>query len=166
MTRRWLAGCALLVGPFAQPAHAQVAPALAPAASAASAPAAAGAQAPRVRIVSVRAVGWNGHDAQVDLVLRVQNPGAWKLALNDIRFQCSFNGTSTAAGRSTGELDLPAHGQADVPVRVDIDAQALLAVLATLPPDGSVRYLLDGDAEIGQTLLRVPFHQQGTVVLQ
>ena len=86
--------------------------------------------------------------------------------MNDIRFHCSFNGTATAVGHSTAELDLPAHGQADVPVSVDIDGQALLSVLATLPPDGTVSYVLDGAAEIGDTLLRVPFHRQGSVVLR
>ncbi len=146
-------------------------PGVPPVARAQSAPAAATsapepASAPRVRIVAVRGVSWRGHEARVNLVLRVQNPGAWKLALNDIRFRCSFNGTATATGHSTAELDLPAHGQADVPVSVDIDGQALLAVLATLPPDGTVHYVLDGGAEIGDTLLRVPFHQQGSVVVQ
>ena len=107
-----------------------------------------------------------GQQALLDLVLRVSNPGGWSISLNDIRFRCSFNGTATASGHSTGILDLPAHGSADVPVRVDIDSTALLAVLAALPPDGAVDYRLDGDAEITHTLLRIPFHEQGRVVLR
>lgn len=149
--------CALACAPMVT--QAQSGPAVAPSAPAPASP-------PRVRIAAVRGVSWQGHEARVDLLLQVQNPGGWKLALNDIRFRCSFNGTATAAGHSTGELKLPPHGQADVPVRLDIDAQALLAVVAALPPDGTVHYVLDGDAEIGDTLLRVPFHQQGSVVLQ
>ena len=145
--------CSLLV------ARAQSAPAATASAPAQPSP-------PRVRIAAVRGVSWQGHEARVNLVLQVQNPGGWKLALNDIRFHCSFNGTATATGRSTGELDLPPHGQSDVPVSLDIDGQALLTVLATLPPDGTVHYVLDGDAEVGYTMLRVPFHQQGSVVLQ
>ena len=135
-------------------------------ASASSPEAQASSDGPRVRIVGVRGVSWQGHEARLDLILQVSNPGGWSLTLQDIRFRCSFNGTATAVGHSTGKLALPAHGQADVPVRVDIDGQALLAVLATLPPDGTVHYQLDGDAEIGDTLLRVPFHEQGLVVLR
>ena len=134
-----------------------------PAAAASQAPA---PQAPRVRIEQLRSLRLQGRQAQVDLVLRVSNPGGWSLSLDDIRFHCSFNGTATAQGRSTGELDLPPHGSADVAVRVDIDGQALLAVLAALPPDGMVRYELVGSAEIAHTLLRLPFREQGSVVLR
>ena len=124
------------------------------------------AQGPHVRLVAVRRVTLHGHQATLDLVLRVENPSAWQVALNDIRFRCSFNGTATATGHSTGVLDLPAHGAADVPVRVDIDSNALLAVLASLPPDGVVHYRLDGSAEISSTMLRIPFHDQGSVMLR
>ena len=122
--------------------------------------------APQVRIVAVRGVAWHGSEAQVDLLLQVSNPRGWSVVLNDIRMNCSFNGVATATGRATEALDLPAHGRADVPVSVTIDGQALLTVLASLPPDGSVRYTLEGDAEIGDTLLRVPFQKQGSVILR
>ena len=131
-----------------------------------AASAASGDSAPRVRIVAVRGVAWHGSEAQVDLLLQVSNPRGWSVVLNDIRLRCSFNGVATATGRGTGALDLPAHGQAEVPVSVTIDGQAMLTVLASLPPDGTVHYALDGDAEIGDTLLRVPFRQQGSVILR
>jgi LEA14-like dessication related protein len=121
---------------------------------------------PRVRIASVRGVDLRGNQARVDLVLEVRNPGGWKLSLDDIRFHCSFNGTATAQGHSTGDLDLPPHGSADVPVRVDVDGVALLQVLAALPSDGLVHYQLDGDAELAHTLLRIPFQEQGDVALR
>lgn len=130
----------------------------------ASAP--SGDSAPRVRIVAVRGVAWHGSEAQVDLLLQVSNPRGWSVVLNHIRLRCSFNGVATATGRGTGALHLPAHGHADVPVSVTVDGQALLTVLASLPPDGTVHYALDGDAEIGDTLLRVPFQQQGSVILR
>ncbi len=166
---RWLlALAALVLVPTAGAADSARASAAAPpsaAASMASAPAnqAAG---PRLRIVEVRGIELRGNQARIDLVLQVRNPGGWKLSLDDIRFHCSFNGTATAQGHSTGDLDLPPHGSADVPVRVDVDGAALLQVLAALPPDGLVHYRLDGDAELNHTLLRVPFHEQGDVALR
>lgn len=152
-----LACCGLLPGMTASAAEAA-------ASAAASAP--QGASPPRVRIAAVRGVSWHGSQARIDLLLQVSNPRGWSVVLNDIRLRCSFNGVATATGHSTGKLALPAHGQADVPMSVTIDGQALLAVLAALPPDGTVHYALDGDAEIGDTLLRIPFQQQGTVVLK
>ena len=167
--RRWvLALVALALMPTAGAAGSAPDSAAAPpgvAASGASAPALQTA-GPRLRIVEVRGIELRGNQARIDLVLQVRNPGGWKLSLDDIRFHCSFNGTATAQGRSTGDLELPQHGSADVPVRVDVDGAALLQVLAALPPDGLVHYRLDGDAELGHTLLRIPFHEQGDVALR
>ncbi len=166
---RWLlAVTALTVVPTAGAADSAPTSAAAPPSVAASASSAPAAQAagPRLRIVEVRGIELRGNQARIDLVLQVRNPGGWKLSLDDIRFHCSFNGTATAQGRSTGDLELPAHGSADVPVRVDVDGAALLQVLAALPPDGLVHYRLDGDAELGHTLLRIPFHEQGDVALR
>ena len=167
------AGAVLTVAALAVAAAAASAEPVPPGAgsqASASQPAAAASQpaarAPRVRIEQLRSVRLQGQQAQLDLVLRVSNPGGWKVSLDDIRFHVRFNGTATASGHSTGELDLPAHGSADVPVRVDIDGAALLAVLAALPPDGLVRYELQGSAELDHTLLRLPFTDQGSVVLR
>ena len=121
---------------------------------------------PQLRIVAVRGVELRGNQARIDLLLQVRNPGGWKLSLDDIRFRCRFNGTATAQGKSTGDLDLPPHGTAEVSVRVDVDGAALLKVLAALPPDGLVHYQLDGDAELDHSLLRVPFHEAGDVTLR
>ena len=166
---RWLlALAALVLVPTAGAADSAPASAAAPpraAASMASAPALQAA-GPRLRIAAVRGIELRGNQARIYLVLQVRNPGGWKLSLDDIRFHCSFNGTATAQGHSTGDLDLPPHGMAEVPVRVDVDGAALLQVLAALPPDGLVHYQLDGDAELGHTLLRVPFHEQGEVALR
>lgn len=139
-------------------------PVSAPPASAAST-AVPEARPPRVRIESVRGVSWRGQRAAIDLVLRVHNPGGWSVSLDDIRLRCSFDGTPAATGRSSGVLDLPAHGDADVEMHLDVDGAALLGVLAALPPDGIVHYSLDGDAELSHTLLRLPFHEQGSVAL-
>ncbi len=164
-TRRWLlALVALSLVSTAGAAVVAAAP-LNVAASAGSAPSDQ-ATGPRLRIVEVRGIELRGNQARIDLVLQVRNPGGWKLSLDDIRFHCSFNGTATAQGRSTGDLDLPPHGSADVPVRVDVDGAALLQVLVGLPPDGLVHYRLDGDAELAHTLLRIPFHEQGDVALR
>ena len=158
--------CAMLLAPAAWAAASG--PASAPEAGAPPVSSAPALQAagPRLRIAEVRGIELRGNQARLDLVLQVRNPGGWKLSLDDIRFHCSFNGTATMQGHSTGDLELPPHGTADVPVRVDVDGAALLQVLAALPPDGLVHYQLDGDAELGHTLLRVPFHEQGEVALR
>ena len=130
----------------------------------ASAPQASGA-GPTVRVLAMQALQWQGRQARLRLLLRVRNPSAWSVTLRDIRFTCSFNGTSAARGRGMAALALPARGAADVPVDLTINSDAMLQVLATLPPDGVVRYVLKGDAEIGYTMLRVPFDDQGSVAL-
>lgn len=121
--------------------------------------------APEVSIASVDRVELRGRDAHIDLTLAVRNPNPIDLPLREITAHARFNGADVLDGRSTAPVNLPAQGSADVPLRLDIDSAALLALLATLPPDGKVAYALDGQAEIGSTLLRVPFHRDGTIRL-
>ena len=138
-------GLALLAGLAATPARAQT--------------------APEVSIASVDSLAIQGQAAVLDLTLSIRNPNGMALPLQALRFHCWLNGVDVSQGRSTSPVTIPAGGQAQVPVRLDVDSPSMLGVLASLPPDGTLRYRLDGSAEIGLTLLQVPFSHSGTVQL-
>ncbi|MGC9185507.1 MAG: LEA type 2 family protein, partial [Thiomonas sp.] len=80
-----------------------------------------------------------------------------------LRFALQLDGVNLAQGISTAPVTIPAQQQARVPVQVSVDGPSLLGLIATLPADGSVHYLLTGTAEIGQTLLQIPFRHSGVV---
>lgn len=121
--------------------------------------------APEVSIASVDGVALQGSTAVVDLTLTIRNTRGLSLPLQALRFHCWFNSIDVAEGESTSPVTIPAGSQAQVPVRLHVASPNLLSVLATLPPDGQVNYILQGHAEIGLTMLQIPFSHAGTVVL-
>ena len=133
---------------------------------AASCRAATAMEPPAVSIASIDRVSMAGEQARLDVTLAVHNPNSIAVPLHALRFDCSFNGARVAHGTDDTPVALPARGDARVPVTLDVDAATLLGVLATMPPDGSINYEIKGDAEIGLTMLHVPFDHQGSVRLR
>ena len=118
---------------------------------------------PDVSLQSVDGVALQGSSAILDLTLSIHNPGALALPLHKLRFQLQLAGLPVAQGVSTAAITIPPQQQAQVPVQVQVDGAALLGLLPTLSPDGTVPYVLQGTAEIGQTMLRIPFVHRGVV---
>ncbi len=121
--------------------------------------------APEVSIRSVDSVALQGATAILDLTLNIRNTGGLALPLQKLRFQLQFNGLEVAQGVSTAPVTIAAQQQAQVPVQVVVNSTILLGLIATLPPDGMVRYVILGTAEIGQTMLQIPFTHSGAVQL-
>ncbi|MBW4049169.1 MAG: LEA type 2 family protein [Proteobacteria bacterium] len=128
-------------------------------------PVAQAQSAPGVSIASVDGIALQGRTAVLDLTLAVRNTGSLALPLQAVRFHLAFTDIDVADGQSTEPVTIPAGGEAKLPVRLTVDSTRLLAVFATLPPDGQVSYTLQGHAEIGLTMLQVPFSHEGTVTL-
>jgi len=123
------------------------------------------AEAPEVSIRSVDSIALQGATAILDLTLNIRNTGGLALPLQKLRFQIQFNGLDVAQGVSTAPVTIAAQQQAQVPVQVEVNSATLLSLIATLPSDGTVRYVIQGTAEIGQTMLQIPFTQSGAVRL-
>lgn len=128
--------------------------------------AAAAMEPPSVAIASIDHVSMRGQRARLDVTLSVHNSNGLDVPLHALRFRCSFDGAQVAQGVDDKPVSLPAGGDALVPVTLDVDAGTLLGVLAALPPDGQVVYEIQGEAEIGLTMLRVPFDHRGSVRLR
>ncbi len=129
-------------------------------------PAARAQTAPEVSIASVNSIDFHGQIAVLDLTLSIRNTAGLALPLQALRLQCGFNGIDVAQGRSTAPVTIPAGGRAMVPLRLHVDSASLLDVLANLPPDGQVHYELQGHAEIGLTMLQIPFRHRGVIALR
>ena len=121
--------------------------------------------APEVSIASVTGIALQGNNAVLDLLLSVRNQGGLALPLQALRFHCWLAGVDVARGRSTKPVTIPAQGQARVPVRLNVHSASLLDALTSAAPDGTVPYKLEGHAEIGLTMLQIPFSHSGVVAL-
>ena len=120
-------------------------------------------QTPEVSLQSVDGMALQGATAIFDLTLNIRNTSSLALPLQKLRFQLQFNDFEVAQGISTAPVTIPAQQQAQVPVQVNVDSATLLSLLATLPSDGTVQYVIKGTAEIGQTMLQIPFTHSGAV---
>jgi len=141
----WLALCLMLGPAAAPPTRAQP------------------STAPQVTLQSVDGIALQGATAILDLTLNIRNTSSLALPLHKLRFALQLDGVDVALGISTAPVNIPAQQQAQVPVQVNVGSATLLGILSTLPPDGRVHYTLTGTAEIGQTLLQIPFTQSGAV---
>lgn len=121
--------------------------------------------APAVSVSRVDGITLQGQTAILDLTLAISNPNGLEMPLHKLRFRLQFNALDVAQGESTAPVTIPAQGRAQVPVEVNVDSATLLTLFATLPPDGTVSYLISGSAEIGMTMLRIPFSDSGKVRL-
>ena len=119
--------------------------------------------APQVTLQSVDGIALQGATAILDLTLNIRNTSSLALPLQKLRFRLQFNDFEAAQGISTAPVNIPAQQQAQVPVQVNVDSATLLSLLAAQPSDGTVHYLIQGTAEIGQTLLQIPFTHSGAV---
>ncbi len=130
-------------------------------------PAAAAAQTqqPQVLLQSIDAVTIAGNDAVLDLTLQVRNTGPLALPLQAIDFSLQLGGAMVGQGRSTTPVSIPAGERTALPVRLTVNGPTLVQVLLTLPGNDQLPYRIDGTAEIGLTLLRIPFVQNGVVRL-
>lgn len=118
---------------------------------------------PDVSLQSVNGIALQGSAAVLDLTLGLRNPSRLPLPLQKIRFHLQFDGLDVAQGVSTRPVTIRPQQQAAVPVQVTVASATLLSLLATLPSDGVVHYALRGTAEIGQTMLQIPFSRHGAV---
>ena len=121
--------------------------------------------APAVSVSRVDGITLQGQTAILDLTLAISNPNGLEMPLHKLRFRLQFNALDVAHGESTAPVTISARGRAQVPVEVNVDSATLLTLFATLPPDGTVNYQISGSAEIGMTMLRIPFSDSGKVRL-
>jgi len=123
------------------------------------------AQPPQVLLQSIDAVTIEGNDAVVDMTLQVRNAGPLALPLQSVDFTLQLGGAMLGQGHSTTPVTIPAGGRVGLPVRLTVSGPTLVQLLLTLPGSDRLPYRIDGTAEIGQTLLRIPFEQDGEVRL-
>lgn len=127
--------------------------------------AAAQTPAPRVLVRSIDSVTLLGRSALLDLTVQVRDPGPLALPLQKLRFGLQLDGTAVGQGESTAPVTVPAGGHADIPVTLHIDGPTLMQIILALPPNLTVHYRIAGTAEIGQTMLQIPFAEEGEVRL-
>jgi LEA14-like dessication related protein len=105
-------------------------------------------------------------EQELRLDLRVRNPNDFELGVDRVRFALEVNDRAFAHGRTDQGFDLPALGEAIVPVTVNVPTNDLIDRLMEVGSARRVQYRLSGEAELDSLLFRhVPFERDGELTL-
>jgi LEA14-like dessication related protein len=105
-------------------------------------------------------------EQELILSLRIENPNDYEIAIDRVSFDLEVNGEHFADGRSTQNFELPARGEATVPVSVDVPTKDFLERVMRLGSEGRFDYRLTGEAELDSWFLRtLPFEREGSLAL-
>jgi LEA14-like dessication related protein len=105
-------------------------------------------------------------EQELRLDLRLRNPNDFDIGVDSLRFALEVNDEDFAYGRTTQELDLPALGEAVVPVMVNVPTSDLLERVIALGSERRIDYRLKGEAELDSLFFRrVPFEREGKLAI-
>lgn len=102
-------------------------------------------------------------ELQVDL--RVRNPNDFDLGVDSVRFALDVNDSTFARGRTNQHFDLPALGEAVVPVTVAVPTNDLINRLMAVGTERRIQYRLSGAAKLEGLLFDVPFERDGELTM-
>ena len=105
-------------------------------------------------------------EQELRLDLRVRNPNDFAIGVERVRFALELNDRAFAQGRTSEGFDLPALGEAVVPVTVGVPTNDLLDRLMEVGSERRIEYRLSGEAELDRLLFgTLPFERDGRLTL-
>jgi len=123
-------------------------------------------EAPEVSLAGLAMSRPGLFEQELRLDLRVRNPNDFAIGIDRVRFALELNEKAFAHGRTSQELDLPALGEAVVPVTVSVPTNDLLERLLEVGSERRIDYRLHGEAELDSLFFRtVPFERDGKLSL-
>lgn len=120
--------------------------------------------APRLSFsdLAIRDVGLS--EIRFALQVSAENPNEVDIPLRNVAFELDLLGSAFASGTvAGGQVDLPAHGQREIPVEFTVPTMRLIEVFARLR-DASLEgpvYRLRGSATWGHSGIAIPFERSG-----
>ena len=119
--------------------------------------------------VSVAGVGLGApglFEQQLRLDLRVTNPNAFGLDVEGVRFDLELAGDHFAEGFTTAGFELPAGGEALVPVAINVPTNRLIDRLVALGMRQQLDYRLSGKVLLANRFVpAVPFSREGELAM-
>ena len=105
-------------------------------------------------------------EQELRLDLRVSNPNDFAVGVDDMTFDLEVNEIQFAHGRAGRSFELPALGDAVVPVTLFVPTMDLLERAVQLGVEQRLDYRLSGEADIDSLFAgRMPFEHQGKLAL-
>jgi LEA14-like dessication related protein len=105
-------------------------------------------------------------EQRLRLDVRVRNPNDFQLDVERLLFDLEVNDRELGKGWTAASFDVPAFGEAVVPVSMIVPTSDLIARVIELGTTRRLDYLLKGEAKLSNvTFGTVPFEQTGNFAL-
>ena len=105
-------------------------------------------------------------EQRLRLDVRLRNPNDFPLEVERVLFDLEVNDRELGKGWTTASFDVPAFGEAVVPVTIVVPTSDLIEGIIELGTTQRLDYRLKGEAKLTNATLRtVPFEQDGNFAL-
>jgi LEA14-like dessication related protein len=105
-------------------------------------------------------------EQRLRLDVRLRNPNDFQLDVERLLFDLEVNDRELGKGWTTERVDVPAFGEAVVPVTIVVPTSDLIERIVELAMVQRLDYRLSGEAKLSNaTLGTVPFEQEGNFAL-
>ncbi len=118
---------------------------------------------PQASLVAVGLKEITAVGATVVFSVRVENPNAYALKVNAVRYEVLLNDQELSRGRIDQPQEVPGKGQSVIDIPVPVLYRDLFARLTDLLAKKASRYYIKGDADFG--VVTVPFESRGELTI-
>lgn len=123
------------------------------------------AEPPEVSIAGVAFEQPSLFEQRLRLDLRLRNPNDFALDVERVRFDLEVNDDHLGKGWTTAGFDLPAYGEAVVPVTIVVPTTDLIQRIVDLGTAQRLDYRLKGDAKLAGVPTALSFERGGEFAL-
>ena len=132
--------------------------------AAACASAAPRLDAPQVSLEAVRVTRIVDSKAEISVRLRLLNPNATELVINELAYEITLDGRQAASGRTQRVDRLPPGGEGRVELSGRVDVGAVATAMMALGSQLPVQYTVSGTAAV-QNGLSLSFSRKGEIAV-
>jgi LEA14-like dessication related protein len=120
--------------------------------------------APQVSLEAVRVTRIVASKAEISVRLRLVNPNASELVVNELNYEITLDGRQAASGRTTRVDPLPPGGEGTVELGGRVDVAAVATAMMALGSELPVAYTLKGTAAL-QNGVSLSFSRKGEIAV-
>ncbi len=114
---------------------------------------------PKLKLENVKLASANFEGAQLIFEVQVENPNAFPLELDQVKYDLEFDGENVGTGQVDKGLRVEKNATTVISLPVQVQLKNLLKSVGSLLGKGNTPYRITGKAKLG--LISLPFDEMG-----
>jgi LEA14-like dessication related protein len=122
---------------------------------------------PELKVTALNFVSGDSRHQQLRLRVHVTNPNNRQIAVREIDYTLTLTGVQLADGSSASAFTVPALGETDFDLNVNVDIASLVKVVGAHLGEPSLEYQVSGTLHLSEGVIRaVPFKGHGLLPMR